>query len=75
VELKPLHRLLKRLLLRPFHLGGTQVPAHREAMGNAREEVDLVGRANFGEFCFRLVAELGGEDIVGFYGVLSPCSN
>ena len=71
VELEPLQRLLKRPFLCPLLLGDTQVTTHREAMGDAREEVDLVGRTNFCKFCFRLVAELSSEDCVGFCGVLS----
>lgn len=66
VLIKPMHSLHEGLFLRK--LGGflAQVRTNREAVLDAREQVDLVRGAHLLEDVLRLVAFLGGEDVVGF---------
>lgn len=66
VLVEPSNGLNESLLLSPLLNLDVQVTADSEAVGHAAEQVDLPGVAGFDEGVFGFVAELGGEDGVGF---------
>jgi len=68
VGVEPGNGLVERLLLGPLLLLDRQVAAHREAVGDAREQVDLVGLAGLLQDLLGLVALLDGEDGVRLGG-------
>lgn len=67
VLVEPHDGLAESLFLGPLLGLVAQVGAHGEAVRDAAEQVDLPGLAGLDEGFFGLVAQLGGEDRVGFY--------
>jgi hypothetical protein len=68
IFIKPLHRLVERLFLRPFNDPNARVSAHCEPMCHFRKEVNLVDNADLPKDSFGLLAILDGEDTINLTG-------
>lgn len=66
VEPEPLHSLAEGLFLGPFLVLVAQVSTDSKPVRNAAEKRDLPWLAGLDEGTLRLMAELGGEDLVVF---------
>ena len=71
VLVEPHNSLAESLLLGELVLGLADVGADSETVGDTAEQVDLPGLASLDEGVLGLVAELGGEDLVDLFGVVS----
>ena len=71
ILVEPHNSLAEGLLLGELVMRDAEVRADGEAVRHATEQVDLPGVACLDEGFLGLVAELGGEDLVDLFGVVS----